>query len=138
MPEIMSLFIFQASRRRILGQLLTAYHEAAERKSDQTDGATEAHDVSERHAHNLLEAVKAAKEQVKGLEYWSDMKDVAEIIDQEKAAEEGHDTGSHKHAEGSERSQSRQDDNGPDEDTGKRNSPQPRHETNDKEDARTR
>ena len=104
MPEIMSLFIFQASRRQILAQLHSAYHDAAEQRADQTDGAAEAHEATERHADNLQEAIKAAQKQVQALEYWSDMKDMARLIDSDEAADQGLGEGNRKGGEDREES----------------------------------
>jgi hypothetical protein len=79
MHEIMGMFIFQASRRSLLTHLLKIFNEesAAHEKgevvhdSDQKPGR-------HRRRDDLEAAVKAADEEVKKLEFWSDVKDMAE------------------------------------------------------------
>ncbi|KAK3707815.1 hypothetical protein LTR37_011817 [Vermiconidia calcicola] len=86
MQEIMSLFIFQSSRRQLLTDLLNRYDDTSARQRNLTqhdhedDSATaqKDHDAAARHAENLMKAVKAADEQVKRLEYWSDIKSMAQ------------------------------------------------------------
>ena len=84
MPEIMSLFVYQSSRRQLLTDLLHRYDETHELKKALTEhehedeDAKKEHDAAARHAENLMNAVKAADEQVKRLEYWSDIKGMAQ------------------------------------------------------------
>ncbi|KAL2143725.1 hypothetical protein VTI28DRAFT_10089 [Corynascus sepedonium] len=75
MHEIMSLFVFQASRRVLLGKLTGVYDKAvAEQKEAK---GTSSPDL-DRKVENLAAAVKHADEEVKRLEYWSDVKRIAE------------------------------------------------------------
>ena len=85
MPEIMSLFIYQSSRRQLLADLLHRFDEAHKMQQDLTaheheeDGnAQQEHDAAAKHADNLINAVHAADEQVKRLEFWSDIKTMAQ------------------------------------------------------------
>nr|POE56398.1 meiotically up-regulated gene 65 protein [Quercus suber] len=85
MPEIMALFIYQSSRRQLLSELASHHDEAQEELDDlrshahvDHDDAQDKHDIAVRHAENLLHAVEAADEQVQSLEYWSDVKDMAQ------------------------------------------------------------
>ncbi|KAK4195625.1 putative PEX23-like peroxisomal biogenesis factor 23-like protein [Triangularia verruculosa] len=75
MHEIMSLFVFQASRRVLLTRL-TEIHDRtvaqSKKKGKDADGELQ------RRAKNLAEAVKHADEEVRKLEYWSDVKGMAE------------------------------------------------------------
>ncbi|TVY64305.1 Meiotically up-regulated protein [Lachnellula suecica] len=73
MHDIMRTFIFQASRRLLLTHLLKIYNEAVE-KQKETDGD----DISKRRIDNLEAALKHADEEVQKLEFWSDVKDMAE------------------------------------------------------------
>nr|POF01125.1 meiotically up-regulated gene 65 protein [Quercus suber] len=85
MPEIMALFIYQSSRRQLLSEL-ASHHDEAQNELDDLrkhahadhEDAQNQHDIAVRHAENLLHAVEAADEQVQTLEYWSDVKDMAQ------------------------------------------------------------
>lgn len=83
MPEIMSLFIYQSSRRQLLTDLLQRSDAAKTRREslkehDHDEDTQQAeHERATRNAQNILNAVKAADEQVKKLEYWSDIKSVS-------------------------------------------------------------
>ena len=84
MPEIMNLLIFQSSRRQILTDLLKRskglqdrQESLVEHKHEDRDAQKE-HDATRTQAENLMQAVKAADEQVKKLEYWSDIKSMAQ------------------------------------------------------------
>ncbi|KAK4131189.1 hypothetical protein BT67DRAFT_451904 [Trichocladium antarcticum] len=68
MHDIMSLFVFQASRRVLLTRLTEAYDGMAARQK--TGEGT--------RAKNLAAAVQHADEEVRRLEYWSDVKGLAE------------------------------------------------------------
>ncbi|KAI9709207.1 MAG: hypothetical protein M1812_007730 [Candelaria pacifica] len=76
MPEIMSSFIFQNSRRQILAYLSRTFKETSQHRDEHVERDEPEDEVEKRRSDNLLNAVKAADEQVKRLEYWSDVKDV--------------------------------------------------------------
>lgn len=92
MHEVMNNFIFQASRRVLLGRLMKEYEEisrAAEEGKEGKEnvkskrGSDETKDknvgIKRKQRAKLLEAaVKAADEEVKRLEYWSDVRHMAE------------------------------------------------------------
>ncbi|KAK7542136.1 uncharacterized protein J3D65DRAFT_664557 [Phyllosticta citribraziliensis] len=83
-PTIMSLFVFQSSRRQLLSLLLqTCDAASAHRRAHTEDNEPEGPEES-RKIDNLLRAVKAADEACRRLEYWSDLQGVAT----EEAAEE--------------------------------------------------
>ncbi|KAK3714469.1 hypothetical protein LTR37_007775 [Vermiconidia calcicola] len=98
MQEIMSLFIFQSSRRQLLTDLLNRYDDTSARQhnltqhdhEDDSAAAQKDHDAASRHAENLMKAVKAADEQVKKLEYWSDIKSMAQSGSTLEPREGGH------------------------------------------------
>ncbi|KAK8069554.1 hypothetical protein PG994_006170 [Apiospora phragmitis] len=90
MHEIMSIFVFQASRRLLLTRLM-GIHDDAVRKLDEQKrtgkNKVEGHDEStddqpdpdlEVKVKNLAAAVTHADEEVRRLEYWSDVKGMAE------------------------------------------------------------
>ncbi|KAJ4407670.1 hypothetical protein N0V85_004341 [Neurospora sp. IMI 360204] len=102
MHDIMSMFIFQASRRALLARLTEVYDKAVEERERKekdkgkstednatppTDGAMsspgspplspeELKAKQSRREENLHEAVKRADEEVRRLEYWSDVKEM--------------------------------------------------------------
>lgn len=80
-PEIMSLFVFQTSRRQLLEILQREAAEAQKHRDehdaeDRPEGAAES-----RRTDNLLKAMRAAKNQIGGLDYWSDRKHVLQFSD---------------------------------------------------------
>lgn len=88
MPEIMGLFVYQSSRRQLLADLMS-HHDIAHAKRveladyDQSVNKDDEkrkvdHDTAARHAEYLHAAILAADEQVKKLEYWSDIKGMAQ------------------------------------------------------------
>lgn len=77
MHEIMRMFIFQASRRSLLTHLLKIFNEASEEKENLED-ETDIRASKLKRLENLEAALKAADEEVKKLEFWSDVKDIAE------------------------------------------------------------
>ncbi|KAF1981329.1 hypothetical protein K402DRAFT_398608 [Aulographum hederae CBS 113979] len=78
MPQITSLFIFQTSRRQLLA-LLTRTFDALPSPSPAQNGKKPEDDKSNdewRRREALEKAVRAADEECKQLEYWSDIRDV--------------------------------------------------------------
>jgi hypothetical protein len=77
MHEIMRIFIFQASRRLLLTHLLKIFNDESEeqKKAGDREGLDPA---KKRRLEYLEAAVKHADEEVKKLEFWSDVKDMAE------------------------------------------------------------
>lgn len=85
MEDIMGTFIFQSSRRNLLGDLISRHDkvhkeqkELSAHQHEEDEEKQKAHDTAARRASNLLKAVHAADEQVKRLEYWSDQKGIAD------------------------------------------------------------
>lgn len=85
MEDIMGMFIFQSSRRQLLGDLISRHDKVHKEQNDlsahqheQDEAKQKEHDTAARRANNLLKAVHAADEQVKKLEYWSDQKGIAD------------------------------------------------------------
>lgn len=72
MHEVMSLFVFQASRRVLLTRLTQIYDETQQLLKQDGDSPRLRGKVQ-----SLAEAVKHADEEVRRLEYWSDVKGVA-------------------------------------------------------------
>lgn len=75
MHEIMAQFIFQASRRLLLSHLIKIFDEAS--KEDE-NSEKEVDPSKRKRLENLEAAVKHADEEVRKLEFWSDVKDMAE------------------------------------------------------------
>lgn len=95
MEDIMKNFMFQASRRQLLHDLI-ARHDQLRAEQDELEShdhkdeeaKQEEHDRNARHVSNLHKAIHAAEKQVKKLEFYSDIKDFVDDGEQEK--EEGH------------------------------------------------
>ncbi|TVY22353.1 Meiotically up-regulated protein [Lachnellula hyalina] len=73
MHEIMEAFIFQASRRLLLTHILRIYNEAAEQNKEHADDKNK-----KKRLENLEAGLKHADEEVRKLEFWSDVKNMAE------------------------------------------------------------
>lgn len=80
MSDIMSLFVYQSSRRHLLAELIQHFDSASARKDSLSghlhsdEESKRQHEAAAKQANSLLRAVEAADEQVKRLEYWSDIK----------------------------------------------------------------
>lgn len=72
MHDIMGIFVFQASRRLLLGRLMQIYDDLVANTRDEADDG-----VRDR-SQALKEAIKHADEEVRKLAYWSDVKEMAE------------------------------------------------------------
>jgi hypothetical protein len=83
MSDIMSLFIYQSSRRQLLAELIQHFDSSNARKESLSghmhsdEESKKQHEIAVKQANNLSRAVEAADEQVKRLEYWSDIKSMA-------------------------------------------------------------
>lgn len=83
MSEIMSMFIYQSSRRQLLAELMQHLDKSTERRESLSghehldEESKKKHEVAVKQANNLGRAVEAADLQVKRLEYWSDIKSMA-------------------------------------------------------------
>ncbi|KAK4981359.1 hypothetical protein LTR66_010055 [Elasticomyces elasticus] len=77
MPNIMSLFIFQSSRRQLLATLMHRFDAASRHRHEHTQSERAESDEEKRRIDNLLRAVRVADEEVKRLEYWSDIRSMA-------------------------------------------------------------
>jgi hypothetical protein len=77
MREIMNQFVFQASRRLLLDHLSQIHNETVSRRDKERDGGKEAPEDDQK-VENLDAAIHAADEQVKRLEYWSDIRELVE------------------------------------------------------------
>ncbi|KAF1938583.1 hypothetical protein EJ02DRAFT_410191 [Clathrospora elynae] len=77
-PNIMSMLVFQNSRRQLLSTLMDRFeaakdHREQHRKNDMPEG-----DAEERRINNLLKAIEAANNECKKLEYWSDIRNLTD------------------------------------------------------------
>ncbi|KAJ8122659.1 hypothetical protein O1611_g9788 [Lasiodiplodia mahajangana] len=73
MHEIMSMFVFQTSRKTLLARL-TQLHD----DENVTGSASKGKSATTSKTENLAEAIRHADEEVRRLEYWSDIKGMAE------------------------------------------------------------
>ncbi|KAK4144258.1 uncharacterized protein C8A04DRAFT_11654 [Dichotomopilus funicola] len=85
MHDIMALFVFQASRRVLLSKLTAAHDNRAAAKGKDKDLGLGQLD---KQAENLAAAVKHADEEVRRLEYWSDVKGIARQGESKGAVDE--------------------------------------------------
>ncbi|KAJ4304623.1 hypothetical protein N0V90_000149 [Kalmusia sp. IMI 367209] len=77
-PAIMSLLIFQSSRRQLLSTLMETIDDARAQRDKNKKQAKSEDGAEERRINNLLKAVEAADAECKKLEYWSDIRKLAE------------------------------------------------------------
>ncbi|KAI9738187.1 MAG: hypothetical protein M1834_008685 [Cirrosporium novae-zelandiae] len=75
-PEIMNTFVFQNARRHLLTELFDIMQEARDHRNHHIQTEREENETEKRRIDNLLNAVKAAEEQVRKLEFWSDVEKV--------------------------------------------------------------
>lgn len=85
-PSIMSMFVFQNSKRQVLEFTKQKAKEAQEHRNQHDAEDRPEGDAESRRIDNLLNAVKAADEQIRGLEYWSDRKHVLKMSEDENAS----------------------------------------------------
>ena len=88
MHDIMRTFIFQASRRLLLSHLLKIFNEAVDVQKRDTDSGTEIDPTKKRRVENLEAALEHADEEVQRLEFWSDVKSMAQKGETKGAADE--------------------------------------------------
>lgn len=90
MHDVMKVFIFQASRRLLLSHLINIFNDAAEEVKKMTDEGKEPDPAKKQRLENLEEAVKHADDEVKKLEFWSDVKDMTAKGEVKGAMDESH------------------------------------------------
>jgi hypothetical protein len=88
MHDIMGMFIFQASRRLLLTHLIKIFNEASEQQKAEIDNEKNEDSTKKRQYDNLKAAVKHAEEEVRKLEFWSDVKDMTEKGETKGAVDE--------------------------------------------------
>jgi hypothetical protein len=86
--EIMGMFIFQASRRLLLSHLSRIFNEAVEEQKRDADSGKEPDPAKKRRLENLEAVLGHADEEVRRLEFWSDIKDIAEQGEAKGAVDE--------------------------------------------------
>lgn len=72
------MLIFQNSRRQLLSTLMDRFDTAKEHREEHEKNGQPEGEAEERRINNLLKAVEAADNECKKLEYWSDIKNLAE------------------------------------------------------------
>ncbi|KAF1999773.1 hypothetical protein P154DRAFT_523082 [Amniculicola lignicola CBS 123094] len=77
-PAIMSLLVFQNSRRQLLANLMNTFDSAKDHREEHKREGKPENEVEERRINNLLKSVEAADAECKKLEYWSDIRKLTE------------------------------------------------------------
>ncbi|KAL8392670.1 hypothetical protein RB595_002750 [Gaeumannomyces hyphopodioides] len=77
MPEVMGFFVFQTSRRLLVARL-TELHDQTQQEAGRQKGEATGSSRAAAMGRALATALRRADEEVKRLEYWSDVKEVAE------------------------------------------------------------
>lgn len=104
MPHVMSLFMYQYTRRRLLASMLQKYDDAPphdpvkdvdlEGTGDTSSGSPTPMDdrdeASIQRHRDIKQAIDAAEREIKNFEYWSDIRGVIQSGDTLNAADEGH------------------------------------------------
>ncbi|KAF2458535.1 hypothetical protein BDY21DRAFT_272910, partial [Lineolata rhizophorae] len=93
MPSIMSLFVFQNSRRQLLTLLMQKLDAASRHRQEHVERGQGEDAREKRRIDNMLRAIEAADREVRKLEYWSDIRDVVRKGDAAFAADEDRDWG---------------------------------------------
>ncbi|KAI0472887.1 hypothetical protein GGR56DRAFT_587581 [Xylariaceae sp. FL0804] len=101
MHEVLALFVFQASRKLLLSRLVRLHDEvaaaAAAAEGSRKGGEKPPSAVDNTKVENLAGAIRHADEEIRRLEFWSDIKDMAEsgesagAVDRSKGWGEGWD-----------------------------------------------
>jgi hypothetical protein len=78
MPAIMSMLIFQNSRRQLLSKLMDTFDAAKEHRQKHKEESKPEGEAEERRINHLMKSVEAADAECKKLEYWSDIRHLAE------------------------------------------------------------
>ncbi|KAL9053722.1 MAG: hypothetical protein Q9162_004596 [Coniocarpon cinnabarinum] len=78
MSHILSMFVFQYTRRQLLSRMLAKITEASEKRADHDKKGTEESALEKQKIDELLKAIDAAEDEVKSLEYWSDIRDMVQ------------------------------------------------------------
>jgi len=89
-PVIMSLLVFQNSRRQLLSSLMDTIEGARAHRSKHIESDKPESEAEGRRINNLLKAVEAADAECKKLEYWSDIRKLAEAGNAGNATNPGH------------------------------------------------
>lgn len=80
-PDIMSSLVFQNSRTQLLAYLKDTANAAQAHRNEHDAEEKPEGDDERRRVDNLLAAIEAADQQIRGLEYWSDRKHVLQTTD---------------------------------------------------------
>jgi hypothetical protein len=78
-PEIMSLFVFQTSRRQLVQLLQREAAEVQKHRDEHNAEDRPEGEAESRRIDNILKAMRTANSQIGGLEYWSDRKHVLQF-----------------------------------------------------------
>jgi hypothetical protein len=74
----MSMLIFQNSRRQLLSTLMDRFEDARSHRQEHEESGEPEGDAEGRRINNLMKAIEAADAECKKLEYWSDIRKLAQ------------------------------------------------------------
>ncbi|KAI0853217.1 hypothetical protein F5Y00DRAFT_225774 [Daldinia vernicosa] len=77
MHKIMSLFVFQTTRKLLLARLIQLHNDQVDKGQKGQKGQKGTSLATQQKAENLAAAIRHADEEVRRLEYWSDIKGMA-------------------------------------------------------------
>ncbi|KAF2125933.1 hypothetical protein P153DRAFT_324325 [Dothidotthia symphoricarpi CBS 119687] len=77
-PAIMSMLIFQNSRRQLLSTIMDRFEDAKSHREEHEKSGTPEGDAESRRIDNLLKSIEAADAECKKLEFWSDIRTLAQ------------------------------------------------------------
>lgn len=89
------MLVFQNSRRQLLSTLMTTFDDASSHRAEHKERGEPEDAGEEQRITNLLRAVEAADAECKKLEYWSDIKKLAEGGEAGNATDPKHGWGKH-------------------------------------------
>lgn len=78
MSHILSLFMFQYTRRELLTRMLEKITSASDHRDEHQRREQEEPGEEHKRIDNLLRATNAAEAEIRALEYWSDIRDVVQ------------------------------------------------------------
>lgn len=86
----MSMLVFQNSRRQLLSTLMDRFEAAKSHREEHEEKGKPEGEAEERRINNLMKAIEAADEECKKLEYWSDIRKLAQEGNAGNATDIGH------------------------------------------------
>lgn len=85
-PEVMSLLVFQNSKKQLLVFLKDTANDAQKHRDEHEAEDKPEGDTEKQRIDNILAAIDAADKQIHGLEYWSDRKNVLRTVESSESS----------------------------------------------------